>query len=770
MTARTFPLRPILAALLLAAGASFAAAQDDALTAALAALQAWEPGGDFAACEQIAALVAGAGRDPARRAEVAARLAAALQGADEAARTFLCGQLWLVCTENEADTLAPWLTDEKLSPLARYALERVPGAKVDAVLLAAAETAKGAALAGLLDSLANRGNPAHVPVLAGHLADRDVAVAVAAANGLGKLGGPGAVAALEKARAKASARLRPVVVAALAACADHAAASGNAPLAEQVFTGLLAPGEPPAVRDAAFRGLVRLGNAAALARLRAVLSGEDFLLRPAALGLLHSEPGASVTEAGVAALETANPLILPRLVAALGDRGDPAALPALTPLTAHADVEVRLAALVAMGKLGTAYTVTELAPFLQKDGPEREAALAALVAIRDPEANGILRNLLLESPPETAALLAPCAVARRAANCTDVLLAHATSEHAGLRTAALRALGGLAAPEALPELLALLVSAPVDTRPDVERAVVDAVRRWGPSEDLAAHLTTAYAKQRKPEHRAALLRVMGGTRCPGTLALVCKTARRGRKDLRLEAVAALGGWHAPESLDMLRRLAVKERRADVKAAAYDALVRLARESGGLPPEETLALHREVLALAATPEQRRAALAAVGGCGLLEALDLVMPLKDDPETAAEARAAETRLRAKFITATVSENVMEARRVLDGTPTTFWQTDGPQAPGPWIELDLTRPARLCGVTLHAPEGSGVYPRACEVYVYTDPGQPGTPVATAAGADPVTEIPFPPAEGRYLRVVQTGTDPAAKWAVGEIRPKFD
>ncbi|HQL93961.1 MAG TPA: HEAT repeat domain-containing protein, partial [Candidatus Hydrogenedentes bacterium] len=751
MTPRTLPHRLFLA-LLLAAAAPFAAAQDDALTAALAALQAWEPGGDFTACEQIAALVAAAGRDPARRAEAAARLAAALEGADDAARAFLCGQLWMVCTENEADTLAPWLTDEKLSPLARYALERVPGARVDAVLLAAAEKAKGAALAGLLDSLANRGAPAHASVLAGHLADRDVAVAMAAANGLGKLGGPEAVAALEKTRAKASARLRPVVVAALAACADRAAASGNTALADQVFTGLLAPGEPPAVRDAAFRGLVRLGNAAALARLRAVLSGEDFLLRPAALGLLHSEPGAPVTEAGVAALESANPLILPRLVAALGDRGDPAALPALTPLTAHADAEVRLAALAALGKLGTAYTVTELAPFLQKDGAEREAALAALAAIRDPEANGMLRNLLLESPPETAALLAPCAVSRRAANCADVLLVHAASEHAGLRAAALRAaalraLGGLAGSEAMPQLLALLVSAPVDTRPDAERALVDAVRRWGPSEDLAAHLTAAYAKQRKPEHRAALLRVLGGTRCPGTLALVCKTARRGRRDLRLEAVAALGGWHAPESLDMLRRLAVKERRADVKAAAYDALVRLARESGGLPPEETLALHREVLALAATPEQRRAVLAAVGGCGLLEALDLVAPLKDDPATAAEARAAETRLRAKFITATVSENVMEARRVLDGTPATFWQTDGPQAPGPWIELDLTRPARLCGVTLHAPEGSGGYPRACEVYVFTDPGQPGTPVATAAGADPVTEIPFPPAEGRYL-----------------------
>ena len=131
MTARTRTHGRFLA-LLLAAAAPFAAAQDDALTAALTALQAWEPGGDFTACEQIAALVAGAGRDPARRAEVAARLAAALEGADDAARTFLCGQLWQVCTENEADTLAPWLTDEKLSPLARYALERVPGAKVDA--------------------------------------------------------------------------------------------------------------------------------------------------------------------------------------------------------------------------------------------------------------------------------------------------------------------------------------------------------------------------------------------------------------------------------------------------------------------------------------------------------------------------------------------------------------------------------------------------------------------------------------------------------------
>jgi hypothetical protein len=45
-------------------------------------------------------------------------------------------------------------------------------------------------------------------------------------------------------------------------------------------------------------------------------------------------------------------------------------------------------------------------------------------------------------------------------------------------------------------------------------------------------------------------------------------------------------------------------------------------------------------------------------------------------------------------------------------------------------------------------------------------GTPVATGAGATPLTTIAFRPVSAKFIRITQTGTTPAEYWAIGQIR----
>ncbi len=71
-------------------------------------------------------------------------------------REFVCHMLALIGSEACVPALAPWLTDEQRSDMARYALENIPGEAVDRALHAALATAQGRIRDGLASTIAAR--------------------------------------------------------------------------------------------------------------------------------------------------------------------------------------------------------------------------------------------------------------------------------------------------------------------------------------------------------------------------------------------------------------------------------------------------------------------------------------------------------------------------------------------------------------------------------------------------------------------------------------
>ncbi|MCX6951859.1 MAG: hypothetical protein NTV51_06800 [Verrucomicrobia bacterium] len=104
---------------------------------------------------------------PAGHAKLEAQLLAALAARDctAAGRAFLCELLALVGSAKSAAALTPLLRDPKTADAARYALEAIPGPEVDAVLRDALGALTGDAKAGLIGSLAARGDRAASPAL-----------------------------------------------------------------------------------------------------------------------------------------------------------------------------------------------------------------------------------------------------------------------------------------------------------------------------------------------------------------------------------------------------------------------------------------------------------------------------------------------------------------------------------------------------------------------------------------------------------------------------
>lgn len=71
---------------------------------------------------------------------------------------FACRMLRLVGTAASVPALAQFLADEKTTDSARYALHLIPGAEVDAALRTALGALKGKAKAGLIGTIAARGD------------------------------------------------------------------------------------------------------------------------------------------------------------------------------------------------------------------------------------------------------------------------------------------------------------------------------------------------------------------------------------------------------------------------------------------------------------------------------------------------------------------------------------------------------------------------------------------------------------------------------------
>ncbi len=88
-------------------------------------------------------------------------------GCTEAGRAFLCQMLALVGSAKSVPVLAPLLRDPKSTEAARYALAPIPGAEAAAALRDALGSLSGVAKAGLIGTIALRGDTTARAVLAG---------------------------------------------------------------------------------------------------------------------------------------------------------------------------------------------------------------------------------------------------------------------------------------------------------------------------------------------------------------------------------------------------------------------------------------------------------------------------------------------------------------------------------------------------------------------------------------------------------------------------
>jgi len=174
-----------------------------------------------------------------------------------------------------------------------------------------------------------------------------------------------------------SVQMNPVLRPSLLLCAAIAAITllpaFGAP-GERRSLEVLRSNSPPYERAQACRELARVGNAEAIAPLAAVLADETLssYAREALEVIPHPEAAAALR----AALPTLQGHLLVGVINSLGNRRDTEAVPALAALARDSAPDVADAALIALGRIGTASTSDLLQQTLERGSADRRNAAA----------------------------------------------------------------------------------------------------------------------------------------------------------------------------------------------------------------------------------------------------------------------------------------------------------------------------------------------------------------------------------------------------------
>jgi len=588
------------------------------------------------------------------------KLIAVLKSADASQKDKMdaCRQLAIIGGKDSIAPLAALLGDEKLSHMARYALEPNPDPAVNEALRYALGKVKGGPLVGVIGSIGVRRDAAAVPALAQHLNDSDPVVARAAARALGSIGNAQAAQALQKALPNASAENRLDFCEGLFRCAERFAADKQNSEAITIYDQLRKLDSPHQVRGGALTGAILARGPEGVTLLKENLASSDYILFSAAVQAAQKMPGADVTKAlvdGMKTLPQDNQIVVTRTLASRGDKG---ALPALSAAADSGPKPVRIAAIEAVTAMGD----TSAGPRLIKlmDDPDAEIAEAAqegLAALPGKEADAAVMAMLNSGNADKQLTAISLIGRRRMTSSTPALLKLAREGDPKVRPAAIKLAGDLAGPEQVPALLDLLrqTDKPEDLVA-IERGLTTACAKAENPQPLIAQIINRL-DQVKPPQKPTLLRVLSAVGGPEALKAVLAAVNSNDEQVHTAAVRALGAWKTADAAPHLLTFAREAKDPAERTLFLRGYLNIAARND-LPTQERLAMAKQAASMIQRDEEKRLLLGTLGSIDSPEAITAILPYLDNAGTREEAAAAIVNVAEKLLRGPERDKYLES----------------------------------------------------------------------------------------------------------------
>ncbi len=552
-----------------------------------------------------------------------------------------CRILRVIGSKDSIEAVAALLTDEKLSHIARYALESMRYPEVDNALRAALPKTSGQVKVGIINTMAMRGSEENLAALTPLLKDEDTDIASSAAWALGRIASPQAVKTLTQYYSIAPAKMRFAAADGLLNAADQLVAKAELKQALEIYNLLRHKDAPEHVRMGAFASSIEAQPDKAAAMLIEAIRSDDWKIRGMAVDMIVALKGDGVTERFSANLDKLDVGTQVLVLGALVARGETEPLrPVITKAVSNPNAEIRALAIKSLGDIGDAGSIKVLVNVIEAGKNEEDKTLAASSLRRLPgkDINGQIIKLMLAARATDKVKLIEILHDRDAIEAVDVLLAAASDKDGDVRTAAFKALGDLAGGDSQKALIRLLINLKGETgRTEAERALIAASRNL----DKAASTESILAVMDSPDlpitKRCSLLRVLGGIGSEKGFAEVRRAFKDVRGEVRDAAVRTLADWPDATAASTLLEIFQTTSNQTHRTLAMRGCVRQLSATA-LVSADTLNIAGELMKGADTSEEKKLVLACLATSGNPGAIEIIEPLLGDSSVKAEAELA------------------------------------------------------------------------------------------------------------------------------------
>jgi len=560
-----------------------------------------------------------------------------------------CKLLAIYGNKEAVPALAALLPDKDLSSWARIALEANPDPSADDALRYALDKVQGRLLIGVINSIGYRRDPNAVEPLIAKMKGDDADVASAAAAALGKIGGQQAAGALSQYLPNAPAGVKSAVAEGCVLAAERFLAGGSRDQAIGLYDAVRRTDVPRQRTIEAVRGSILARQDAGIPLLIEQLRSKDDSDFAIGLRVARELQGAKATEALIAELPKAVPDRQALLIFALADRNDAKALPAVLEALKSGPIGVRVAAAMVLENLGNASCVSALLEAAAADDAQlAQAARTSLARLPGKEIDAEIFARLQQSSGKAKQILIELTEQRRVEGSIPLFVKYAEDPDAGVRSAALIAIGAIGEAKHSADLAKLLQKTQdAADRAAVEKALVAISSRWGAQ--CVRHLLPL-AQGGEPATRGVALGALAC--CGGADALGAIRAAYDDKDetVQTEAVRALSTWpnRWPDDAAVMQPLlsiAKAPKKAQHQVLALRGYLQGVQVARKMNPAQKLAAVNEALPLISRPEEKRQAISVLSSIGNAGALSALVKFADDAGVREEACAAIVGLAGK-----------------------------------------------------------------------------------------------------------------------------
>ena len=422
------------------------------------------------------------------------------------------------------------------------------------------------------------------------------------------------------------------------------------------------------VRLAAVAALGKLGGPLALMPVAGLAGLGEGPAASAARAALRMMPGVS---ADLAAYIDAGPgPIQLELVRAAGARRDAPAVPALIRLAKSGEGGVRAEALKALGEAASPAALPDMLAVLTAAATDDERAaavkaVAAVAAKADPgEARTGVLVAALKKAADSKEKAALCQALGAIADDTALVALGevAISADGPAAKAAVDAMAAWPTPAPLEQVHALAKSATGDTATAALRGMMRllGLKSDRPKDETVKMYAEALAMAKTPEDRAAVIEGLGETGDAAALPIIYDALNDAQGVVAEAAVKALGIWPDATPTEKLAAIA-KDKNSPRQITALRGYVRLIGLDAARPTDETVALYREAMALAANPDEQKRVMSALGTTQNVGGLLLASEYLNDPNLSEEAAVAVVKI-AKSLAGVNPDEVKMIMRVV------------------------------------------------------------------------------------------------------------